>query len=461
MRRDRCLDVFGARSLPFLTRRNYVHEMLHISPWSLLAGVLEGQFGAIVITRTFQGGAFLTAIAVAAPLAALTFSLHWGLLCQGRPKIRLYTNLCMATVLLSGLLGLVPVGPVGAIWFLLQMAAAQILLAGVVTVRSAMWKANYPQLSRGRITARLQAVREFGMVVSSMAAAWLSDVDSSAYTYVYPTAALAGFVGIHFLSRIHIRGEASELRDSRRRREAGLAPDKARAAQLISPGFILRSGMRVLHEDRRYATYVAAQLFVGLSNQLTMAVIVMLISRDMAAYVGLDGGSAYWFSTALVVGLPKLFLLGTIGRWGRLFDRLGVIRFRVINVACWLGSVVFELFAVLVLLGAEGIGPSATVMLASLLVIRGAFNGLGMAGGRLAWNIGHLHFAQGEEAEVYMGIHVSLTGLRGVVAPVLGMFLWQVMGWQLWTLAIGLSIASLVTFHHMARQEAAQAAPGG
>jgi hypothetical protein len=448
------LDVFGARSLPFFTRRNYVHEMLHISPWSLLAGVLEGQFGAIVITKTFHGGSFLTAVAVAAPLAALTFSLHWGLLCQGRPKMRLYTNLCLATVLLTGLLGIVPVSDFGAVWFLAQMAAAQILLAGVVTVRSAMWKANYPQLSRGRITARLQAVREFGMVSSSMAAAWLSDIDSSAYAYVYPVAALLGFAGVHFLGRIHIRGEASELRASRARREAGVSPANARAVQLLSPMFILRSGVRVLRDDRRYATYVAAQLFVGLSNQLTMAVIIMLISKDVTAYTGLEGGNAYWFTTALIVGLPKLFLLGTIGRWGRLFDRLGVIRFRVINVACWLGSVVFELAAVLVLLGVDGIGPSASVWLTLILVVRGAFNGLGMAGGRLAWNIGHLHFAQGEEAEVYMGIHVSLTGLRGVVAPVLGMFLWQVMGWHLWSLAIGLSVASLATFQRMARQEA-------
>lgn len=451
------MDLFAARSLPLLTRRNYVYELLHIAPWSLLAGIIEGAFGAIVVKRTFHGSDLLTAVATATPLASLTFSMYWGLLCRNRPKIRLYTLLCTGTVLAAGPIGLIPVSSWGAVWFVAQMAAAQILLAGVVTVRSAMWKSNYPRIERGRITARLQAVRELGLVVAALTAAVLCDRDPHAYTYVYPAAALFGLVSILALVRIHMRGEKSELRQLASPRRASADPvPRPSAGALLSPWYILRSGAGVLRRDRRFATYVVAQLFVGLANQLTLAVIVVLISTDLTESAGLSGGSAYWFSTALIVALPKLFLLGTIGRWGRLFDRVGVIRFRVVNVMCWLLSLLFELGGALVVLGAESIGPSSIAIATALFAVRGAFNGLGMAGGRLAWNIGHLHFAEGDDAEVYMGIHVSLTGLRGVVAPIAGMYLWKAGGWWMWTVSIVLSVLSLLIFQSMARREEAE-----
>ena len=72
------MDLFGARSFPFLTRRNYLNEMRYLLPWSLVAALIEGQFGAIVVSKSFGGGELLIAIATATPMASLMFSLFWG-----------------------------------------------------------------------------------------------------------------------------------------------------------------------------------------------------------------------------------------------------------------------------------------------------------------------------------------------------------------------------------------------
>jgi len=78
---------------------------------------------------------------------------------------------------------------------------------------------------------------------------------------------------------------------------------------------------------------------------------------------------------------------------------------------------------------------------------------LAQAGGKLAWNLGHLHFAQADQAEIYMGIHVFLTGVRGVIAPLAGMLLWRTIGWPVWLIAIAFALASLTLYAMLAREE--------
>ena len=47
----------------------------------------------------------------------------------------------------------------------------------------------------------------------------------------------------------------------------------------------------------------------------------------------------------------------------------------------------------------------------------------------LAWQLGHNDFARPDQLSAYMGVHVTLTGIRGATAPFLGMFLY--VGWDL------------------------------
>jgi hypothetical protein len=158
-------------------------------------------------------------------------------------------------------------------------------------------------------------------------------------------------------------------------------------------------------------------------------------------------------STTLIVALPNLTMLGSVTRWGSLFDRVGVVRMRLVNVTCWTLSHVLAFGGAIVVLNADAIGPCCVPIAVALFAGRGVLNGLGIGGGQIAWHIGHLHFARPEEAELYMGVHVSLTGMRALVAPFAGMWLWYTVGWPVWLLAIASSTASFAVYALMARTE--------
>ena len=447
------MDVLGLKALPFLTRRNYYFEFWHLLLWSALAGLLEGPFASVVVSRSFDGSELLIAVAAATPVAALVTSIFWGMLCTGRAKIRLASWCAGGTALCAALACLIPSHDAGVIWFIGQLAVAQVLLAGVVTVRSAFWKSNYPRAVRGQITARLQAVRLVMSVGAVLAAAAWCDRDPAAYRYIFPAAGVLALLSIVVLRHIHVRGERRELTGPDGSTNEGylragyIEPFSVTA--LLSPGQVVRRMLRVLTDDRRFARYCVAQLLTGTSNLLTVAVLVTVVTRDL--HLGEVWG--FWISTVLIVALPRLTMLWSLGRWGRLFDRLGVVRFRVVNIACWTAALVFGLGATLVTLSAGRWGPGFLIPAVVLFAIHGLLQGGGLGGGALAWNLGHLHFAEGGLAEVYMGVHVSLTGLRGLVAPILGMWLWHHIGWSVWLVAIALSLMSMGMYARLAREE--------
>lgn len=447
------MDVLRVRSIPFMARRTYFQELRHLLAWSVLVGLVEGQFAGIVVAKTFHGGNLLITIATTTPTAAYLFSLTWGMLCVGRPKMRLFMLLGTGVALLAGTVGVAPPTPAGAVWFIVQMAAAQALQAGVVTVRSALWRSNYPRAYRGLITGRLEALRFVIALVTVLGAAHLCDRDPLSYRLVYPVAGTLGVIGVALLSPMRVRGERRELR--RRAKtdsiedvyETHMEPFSLTA--LLSPGHVFRRMIAVLRKDPRFTRYCVAQSFTGVANLMTVPVVVAVVAQD------LDLGDAwgFWISTALIQALPNLCRVGSIGRSARYFDRVGVLKLRVVNVSCWVGSLTFGLAATILALGGEGMGATNLIMAVALFALRGFLAGLAFGGGAIAWNIGHLDFVKSAEAEVYMGIHVFLTGVRGLIAPAVGMWLFAVTGWFVWVVAIGSALCSLVMYSRLASEE--------
>ena len=56
------------------------------------------------------------------------------------------------------------------------------------------------------------------------------------------------------------------------------------------------------------------------------------------------------------------------------------------------------------------------------------FLGLFYASMQLLWDIGSTYFCKNEEVGVYQSIHISLTGFRGIFAPLIGVSLYSYIG---------------------------------
>lgn len=453
------MDIYGSRRVPYLSRYNYFHEFHHILAWGVVVGMIEGNFASIVVAKTFHGSNLLIAIASATPMAMHIVSLFWGAICVGRRKLGIFTFCTTGTALALASVAMTPDVSYGGWLFVLQMAAAQFFQSGAVTVRSALWKSNYPLESRGQIAGQLQIARAVTRLGSVALIAFLFDADPQRYRWIYPGVAIIGGLGVLALTRMRVRGEVSELsRMHRGEKREGALTERASMTRIMSSSHVLTSAVHVLKIDVRFRKYCIAQMFAGVTNLLVRAVIVVVLTQQILAGMG----RAYWLSTVLLEILPMLLMLSTMRACARYYDRAGVVRFRTVQMVGWIVAIFFGMCACLAIENLDAFGPQALLWSVICMAVFGIVRGICLGGGSIAWNLGHLHFADHDDAEVYMGIHVSLTGLRALIIPMLGMQLWSWIGSGVWLISMACGLLAIYFFRSLDREDRkSNISPGG
>ncbi|HRX85498.1 MAG TPA: hypothetical protein P5572_10810 [Phycisphaerae bacterium] len=431
--------------------------MRHISGWGTVAGLVEGNFAAFVAAQIFQGSPLLITIAATTPVAAHLTNLVWGMFCVGRPKVRMMTLSAAGVVLMTGAVGAVPATHLGGWIFVVQMAAAQFFMTGIVSTRAALWKANYPQWVRARLAARVQILRTLTQLGTLGVGAAVLNSTPGSYRWLYPAVALVGAVSLLMLRGMRVRGERGMLARIHRGEGTGLV-EPLQFWAVLSPRRVLAGAARVLRADVPFRNYCIAQMCAGTANLMVRSVAVVVIADQLLG----DMPASFWVGAVLLDVMPRLLTLGSMARFAAYFDRVGVLRFRVLHGVGWFLTLVFGMF------GAWATARGATTQPALFLLGMASFTAYAMVrgicygGGNIAWNLGHLHFAHPQDAEVYMGIHVSLTGLRGLILPSVGMLLWHGvgdwsgLGWSVWAVAAFFAALATLLYAWLARADAQQ-----
>jgi len=440
------LDILAAQGVPPMARRNYLIEVRHVMLWGTFAGMFEGSVSSIIAAKTFNAGPWLITIVMSSPMFANLFGLVWGTIATGRRKLPLFMVLAAGTVIMIASVALTPASPLGGWIFAGQIVLARVLLSGCITVRSAFWKHNYPAASRGRIAARLQIAR-FSLGIVTVALVMKAfDKWPGAYVYLYPAAALLGLLAILVIRSLRVRGEKAELALlARRRCEAGAsAPAGLRGA--------VRSALEVLRSDPDYRRYMLGMTLLGSANIMVMPLMTIIITKQLML--------SYLHSGILLEIMPRLLMMLSLVPWAGMFDRVGVVRFRVINAWAWTGFIVCGGLGATLIYHVPDFLDSIPMFVAavSLIALARLCEGLGRGGGAIAWNIGHLHFAKSAEAETYMGMHVFFTGIRGLIMPFVGTSLYLYYGPLAFLVATMLALSGIFTFASLARRQHRDAA---
>jgi hypothetical protein len=224
------------------------------------------------------------------------------------------------------------------------------------------------------------------MAATAALAGSVLDRHEDAFPWLYAAGAAVGVLGVWSYAGVRLRGEP--------------AGDEARA-EPRAPARV--SAFRMLREDPLYARYLGWQFLLGVSNMMIEPAVVYAVSREL--------GAGYGASVALVVVVPTVLSVATLPLWAGWVDRMHAAEFRARHSWLWVISQALMGFGT-ILGSVFWIGFGRVVF------------GIARGGGNLAWSLGHNDFAHPERAGLYMGVHATLTGLRGAFAPFLGMLLY-------------------------------------
>lgn len=391
----------GARiarpSIEPLAQRGYELERIHELGVPIALALMEAGFIGVVATKLYGVHPAALALISAAPMFGNLSSALWARWAQGHPKVPFIVRLELGLLACIAVIAVLPEGPRGAMLLVVCHVASRLLLGGVIALRSLVWTLNYPRAVRGRVTSRLAMISAGTITVASMLGGAVLDANPQNFRWVYGTGVLLALVGVVALSRVRIIDEQRHLEEEQAAagmREGGAPPFWA--------GLV-----GVLRDDPIYARYLSWQFLLGVANMMLDGPLIYLVSRELSA--------SYSASVAITIVIPFGLALLTIPLWAVYIDRVHVSEFRSRHSWLFAGSQ-------LVLFAGALSGSLVAIALARMVF------GVARGGGMLAWQLGHNDFAARDRVGLYMGVHVSLTGLRGAFAPFLGMLLY--VGWE-------------------------------
>ena len=412
--------------------------------WTLVyvcLGIIEGGTAAVMVRSLFGSAVpplavdLVLAVVSAAPAWANLVSLAYARQAQGRPKVQFLRPLLLAMALCVAALALLPGGGVGLVAFLVLYTAARLLWAGVDTVRSVIWSVNYPRRLRARVTGRIMVNGSIALAASGLLLGWLLEHDNAAYRLAILAAAACGVAGGAAIRRFRVRQEPRLLAAENERLHAGARFDLGGVRELLA-------------RDARYRRYMMAMSTFGAGNLMLTPLMVVCLDDVLHA--------SELVQVAVTAALPIVMMPLCLQPWAAFLDRHHVIVYR--SVHAWIavaGSMVLALAVLQHTLWL--VWPGALLM------------GISLAAGSLGWSLGHNDFAPRGEETRYMALHVTLTGMRGLVAPPAAILAYYGLrrlgagleGWSM-VLPVALILAGAWQFTSMRRDHApAVARPGG
>jgi MFS family permease len=259
------------------------------------------------------------------------------------------------------------------------------------------------------------------------------DWNERSFHVLFPLSAVGGLIGVWIYSKVRLRGQRR------------LARTERAAATHHSLTMNPFSVLRVLLHDVRYRAFMIFMFIFGLGNLMLTAPLAIVLQEKF--HVG------YTTGILITTTIPAIIMPIAIPLWQPLMARSHIVQFRSIHGWTFVSASLIFLLA-------------AWTMWLWLMFVAAVITGVAYAGGVLAWNLGHQDFAPPGRDSQYMGVHVTLTGIRGLMAPFLavGIYQWFDSGGSgagIWVFAVclALNVVGAVGFLVLARELPQRGAP--
>ncbi len=384
--------------LPRMARALVPREMFSWALISVTLGALEGGLLGVLVKNVYAdvAGASTVNMAVAivsgAPAFANLISFAFASWARGRDKAHLLSWLMLASSLCVFCIGFAPRTLSGLVVLTLSMITARMLWSAAITIRATVWRANFPRHVRARITGQMTTLSSLLIAFSSALLGWLLDINEPLARSLW---LLAGILGL---------GAAAVYRRARIRHHGLILKQELVDADAEPLSQLLTRFIRLLKQDHRFRSYMQGMFIFGSGNLMVVAPLIIILNDQF--------GLSRTAQVLLTSSIPLLLLALFVPFWARLLDNRHIVFYRARQ--SWGFVIAIGCFAL-----------ACIMHWPWLLWVGSSILGIGYAGGVLGWNLGHNDFSSDHSSTLYMGVHVTLTGVRGLFAPAVGVLCYE------------------------------------
>ncbi len=281
--------------------------------------------------------------------------------------------------------------------FLLLLTLVYFFSSLLIPATNSIYQNNIEKQNRGKLFGYSVSTGTFLSMIITFIAGKLLDTNEDMFRWILFFTGISGCLSSLILSFVKINSSDRHTDTKISLKELFISP-VSRTFQL------LKSNKDFAQFERNFSLYGLGFLMVipiipiYLVEHLNMNYTSTFIAKGILAQVG-------------VLLLSPFF--------GKLHDRKNIFHF---------GSIVFAILSLYPLgfiLSILFHSPLISVILvfASYLIY-----GIAMAGVNITWTMGSITFAGKEDSAMYQSVHISITGIRGLIAPLFGFLVYKSMG---------------------------------
>ncbi len=246
-------------------------------------------------------------------------------------------------------------------------------------------KDTFPTAQRGRFVGIAMSITACVAVVYSKIAGYLLDTHSSLTALVITIGGVAGFLYIYITSIPF--------------KDHPVVHNTSRSLNPFAPM------MAIFKKDPSFLRFEAYFFVYGIAFMIILPAIPIYLVDTLSLN--------YSVISSAKVFIPQLFVIGLAPFVGKLHDKTSPQRFSGISFLI-LSTYPF-------ILGFASFFPQNIAVL--LLLSAYVMYGIAMIGVSFAWNISTIELAKHGSPQQYQSIHITLTGVRGLIIPPLGYLL--------------------------------------
>jgi MFS family permease len=358
--------------------------------WDILAGICAGAYmGALFpfLLRIARGELHASDLAIslliAAPFVGNLLAPIWARQMEGRAKM----PFCLASWIPARML-LLAMPWIGTAWsFTAILGSLQFIGTISSPAYASLMKDIYPDRARGRLMGYVRVAMQSAMFLSTLVAGRLLDHVIS-YQYVFPVAGLFGVATACAFSRV--RPLIAPVSD----------PPRG-----LPFGAFVRDTFQILRDNVPYRWFALSVMTYGFGN---------LVAQPLYALYQVEALRITNTQIANLTNFGSIMAIVGAFFWGRRIDRIGAPR------------AVF--LCILLVMGISAVYAFRPPMI--LLFLGAGLAGFGFAGIELSYMASILTYAEPGRAAQYQALHSLLLGIRGILAPLVGVPLARALGWQ-------------------------------
>ncbi|HQO92512.1 MAG TPA: MFS transporter, partial [bacterium] len=284
-----------------------------------------------------------------------------------------------------------------ALFFFFNTAEALFVLSAlyylgdtfIKPVQNIYMKMNYARTELGKIYAYSISLNKVFFIAAVYSFGLWMDSNSSIYIAVFSICGLVSFLSFFMLGYVPV---SEWMKEKVSERKVDL---------LIFPTLIA-----VFKKNRRFLVYEAAFFIYGGGFMIVLAAVpILLVDHLNLSYSIISFGRGVVSAIVIITIIPLL---------GKLFDKKDPV---FVGVLAFLMLIAHPMLMILAYFVPQEFAKWA-------IYLSYVSSGAGMAAVTLCWNIGPMFFAKNNmEIPEMTSTHVTLTGIRGLIWPVLGYFL--------------------------------------